>query len=172
MARALQPHPPTRVCRSFSRRATTKQTALWEILSAVRVSAKVVRFSPDWDETWRASDDGRALTGGGRIGSESIDILQIPAFLCRQTDLLEAAARTGRVINVKKGQFLAPWDVRNIADKLLQFGNENFFFTERGTTFGYNNLVADMRSLFWIREGRLPRDFRRDAFRAAPRRWW
>ena len=86
------------------------------------------------------------------LAAESIDILQIPAFLCRQTDLLEAAARTGRVINVKKGQFLAPWDVRNIADKLLQFGNEKFFFTERGTTFGYNNLVADMRSLFWIRE--------------------
>jgi 2-dehydro-3-deoxyphosphooctonate aldolase (KDO 8-P synthase) len=86
------------------------------------------------------------------LAAESIDILQIPAFLCRQTDLLEAAARTGRVINVKKGQFLAPWDVRNIGDKLLLFGNERFFFTERGTTFGYNNLVADMRSLFWIRE--------------------
>jgi 2-dehydro-3-deoxyphosphooctonate aldolase (KDO 8-P synthase) len=86
------------------------------------------------------------------LAAESIDILQIPAFLCRQTDLLQAAAKTGRVINVKKGQFLAPWDIRNIAGKLLQFGNEKFFFTERGTTFGYNNLVADMRSLFWIRE--------------------
>ena len=86
------------------------------------------------------------------IAAEFIDVLQIPAFLCRQTDLIEAAARTGRVVNVKKGQFLAPWDVRNIADKLIAFGNEKFFFTERGTTFGYNNLVADMRSLFWIRE--------------------
>jgi 2-dehydro-3-deoxyphosphooctonate aldolase (KDO 8-P synthase) len=86
------------------------------------------------------------------LAAETIDILQIPAFLCRQTDLLRAAASTGRVINVKKGQFLAPWDVRNIADKILEFGNEKFFFTERGTTFGYNNLVADMRSLFWIRE--------------------
>ena len=86
------------------------------------------------------------------VAAEFIDVLQIPAFLCRQTDLLEAAARTGRVVNVKKGQFLAPWDVRNIADKLIAFGNEQFFFTERGTTFGYNNLVADMRSLFWIRE--------------------
>ena len=86
------------------------------------------------------------------VAAEFIDVLQIPAFLCRQTDLLEAAARTGRVVNVKKGQFLAPWDVRNIADKLIAFGNEKFFFTERGTTFGYNNLVADMRSLFWIRE--------------------
>jgi 2-dehydro-3-deoxyphosphooctonate aldolase (KDO 8-P synthase) len=86
------------------------------------------------------------------IAAEFIDILQIPAFLCRQTDLIEAAAKTGRVVNVKKGQFLAPWDVRNIAEKLLAFGNERFFFTERGTTFGYNNLVADMRSLYWMRE--------------------
>jgi len=87
-----------------------------------------------------------------KIAAEHIDILQIPAFLCRQTDLIEACAKTGRVVNVKKGQFLAPWDVRPIADKLAHFGNERFFFTERGTTFGYNNLVADMRSLFWIRE--------------------
>jgi len=86
------------------------------------------------------------------IAADFIDILQIPAFLCRQTDLIHAAAKTGRVVNVKKGQFLAPWDVRNIAEKLLAFGNERFFFTERGATFGYNNLVADMRSLYWIRE--------------------
>ncbi len=86
------------------------------------------------------------------IAGEIIDVLQIPAFLCRQTDLLRAAAETGRVVNVKKGQFLAPWDVRNIAEKLSAFGNEKFIFTERGTTFGYNNLVADMRSLYWMRE--------------------
>ena len=86
------------------------------------------------------------------VAGEFIDVLQIPAFLCRQTDLLRTAAKTGRVLNVKKGQFLAPWDVRNIAEKLESFGCEKFFFTERGTTFGYNNLVADMRSLFWIRE--------------------
>jgi 2-dehydro-3-deoxyphosphooctonate aldolase (KDO 8-P synthase) len=86
------------------------------------------------------------------VAAEWIDILQIPAFLCRQTDLIQAAAETRRVVNVKKGQFLAPWDVRNIAEKLVAFGNERFFFTERGTTFGYNNLVADMRSLYWIRE--------------------
>ena len=91
-----------------------------------------------------------------RSASEWIDILQIPAFLCRQTDLIEAAGRTGRVVNVKKGQFLAPWDVKNIADKLRASGCERFFFTERGTTFGYNNLVADMRSLFWIREAGYP----------------
>ena len=80
------------------------------------------------------------------------DVLQIPAFLCRQTDLILAAAETGRVVNVKKGQFLAPWDVKNIADKLKAAGNERFFFTERGASFGYNALVADMRSLYWIRE--------------------
>src|SRR6266568_1332021 len=87
-----------------------------------------------------------------QIAGEKIDMLQIPAFLCRQTDLLRAAAETGRTINVKKGQFLAPWDVRNIAEKLIAFGNSQFCFTERGTTFGYNNLVADMRSLYWMRE--------------------
>ena len=86
------------------------------------------------------------------IAAEFIDVLQIPAFLCRQTDLIRAAAETGRVVNVKKGQFLAPWDVRPIAEKLDAFGAKKFFFTERGTTFGYNNLVADMRSLAWIRE--------------------
>src|SRR5246127_3031696 len=86
------------------------------------------------------------------IAGEKIDMLQIPAFLCRQTDLLQAAAETGRAINVKKGQFLAPWDLRNIAEKLIAFGNSQFCFTERGTTFGYNNLVADMRSLYWMRE--------------------
>lgn len=85
------------------------------------------------------------------IAAEFIDVLQIPAFLCRQTDLIRAAAETGRVVNVKKGQFLAPWDVSNIAEKMEAFGARKFFFTERGTTFGYNNLVADMRSLAWLR---------------------
>jgi 2-dehydro-3-deoxyphosphooctonate aldolase (KDO 8-P synthase) len=86
------------------------------------------------------------------IAGHVIDVLQIPAFLCRQTDLLRAAAETGRPVNVKKGQFLAPWDVKNIAEKLAAFGNRNFLFTERGTSFGYNNLVADFRSLYWMRE--------------------
>src|SRR4029453_8677695 len=108
------------------------------------------------------SDIGRELnipvttdvhsTAEAEIAGEKIDMLQIPAFLCRQTDLLRAAAQTGRVINVKKGQFLAPWDVRNIAEKLIAFGNEKFCFTERGTSFGYNNLIADMRSLYWMRD--------------------
>lgn len=86
------------------------------------------------------------------IAAKNIDLLQVPAFLCRQTDLLEAVAKTGRTVNVKKGQFLAPWDTVNIGDKLRSFGCEDFYITERGTSFGYNNLVADMRSLYWIRQ--------------------
>jgi 2-dehydro-3-deoxyphosphooctonate aldolase (KDO 8-P synthase) len=76
-----------------------------------------------------------------------VDILQIPAFLSRQTDLLKAASETGKVINVKKGQFLAPWDVPNIIEKLEHFGCQNILITERGACFGYNNLVSDMRSI-------------------------
>jgi 2-dehydro-3-deoxyphosphooctonate aldolase (KDO 8-P synthase) len=86
------------------------------------------------------------------VASRHVDLLQIPAFLCRQTDLIEAAARSGRAVNVKKGQFLSPWEVAPIAAKLRAAGCRKFFFTERGTTFGYNNLVADMRSIPWIRE--------------------
>jgi len=86
------------------------------------------------------------------LAGQYLDMLQIPAFLCRQTDLLVAGAETGKVVNVKKGQFLAPWDVPNIASKVLSSGNQRLLITERGSTFGYNNLVADMRSLAWIRE--------------------
>lgn len=78
---------------------------------------------------------------------EVVDILQIPAFLCRQTDLLIAAAATGRVVNVKKGQFLAPWDMKNVVAKLTESGNPNVLVTERGVSFGYNTLVTDMRAL-------------------------
>lgn len=79
--------------------------------------------------------------------AEAVDILQIPAFLCRQTDLLLAAAATGRVVNVKKGQFLAPWDMRNVVAKLTGAGNPKVLLTERGASFGYNTLVSDMRAL-------------------------
>jgi 2-dehydro-3-deoxyphosphooctonate aldolase (KDO 8-P synthase) len=79
--------------------------------------------------------------------AEVVDVLQIPAFLCRQTDLLVAAARTGRVVNVKKGQFLAPWDMKNVVAKITEAGNPNVMVTERGASFGYNTLVSDMRSL-------------------------
>ena len=81
------------------------------------------------------------------IAAEGADVLQIPAFLCRQTDLLLAAGRTGRAVNVKKGQFVAPWDMKHTVGKLLTTGNNRFFLTERGASFGYNNLVVDMRSL-------------------------
>ena len=84
--------------------------------------------------------------------AEVLDILQIPAFLCRQTDLLVKAAQTGKPINVKKGQFLAPWDIKNVVVKLEESGNINILLTERGATFGYNNLVVDMRSLVLMRE--------------------
>ena len=81
------------------------------------------------------------------VVSKYVDVLQIPAFLCRQTDLLVAAAKTGKVINVKKGQFLAPWDMTNVTKKIEQSGNKNILVTERGASFGYNTLVSDMRSL-------------------------
>ncbi|RAH97860.1 3-deoxy-8-phosphooctulonate synthase [Acuticoccus sediminis] len=81
------------------------------------------------------------------VVAETCDILQIPAFLCRQTDLLVAAAGTGRVVNVKKGQFLAPWDMTNVVRKVTESGNPNVLLTERGVSFGYNTLVSDMRSL-------------------------
>jgi len=79
--------------------------------------------------------------------ADVLDVIQIPAFLCRQTDLLVAAAKTGRVINIKKGQFLAPWDMRHVAEKVTGAGNQQVLLTERGTSFGYNTLVSDMRAL-------------------------
>jgi 2-dehydro-3-deoxyphosphooctonate aldolase (KDO 8-P synthase) len=83
--------------------------------------------------------------------AEAVDVLQIPAFLCRQTDLLLAAARTGRAVNIKKGQFVAPWDMSHAVDKVTGAGNPRVFVTERGSSFGYNNLVVDMRSLAVMR---------------------
>ncbi len=82
-----------------------------------------------------------------RPASEVLDVIQIPAFLCRQTDLILAASETGRAVNIKKGQFLAPWDVKNIIDKFISTGNGNLLITERGSSFGYNNLVVDFRAL-------------------------
>jgi 2-dehydro-3-deoxyphosphooctonate aldolase (KDO 8-P synthase) len=85
-----------------------------------------------------------------------VDVLQIPAFLCRQTDLILAAAATGKVVNIKKGQFLAPWDMRPVVAKIESAGNRRILLTERGASFGYNNLVADMRSLLVLRETGYP----------------
>jgi len=97
---------------------------------------KGFRVLTDIHEPWQAEPVGQVC-----------DVLQIPAFLCRQTDLLEAAARTGRIVNIKKGQFVSPWDIRHAAEKVAAAGNPHIFLTERGTSFGYNNLVVDMRSL-------------------------
>lgn len=105
-----------------------------EILSKVKAEIGVPIIT-DIHEPWQAE---RA--------AQVADMLQIPAFLCRQTDLLVAAAKTGKAVNVKKGQFLAPWDARNIVDKLREAGCEKILLTERGTSFGYNNLIVDLRS--------------------------
>lgn len=99
--------------------------------------------------------------------AEVVDILQVPAFLCRQSDLLEACARTGKPVNVKKGQFLAPWDAKNIVEKLRGFGASEIMLTERGTTFGYNALVVDMPGLETMRGFGVPVCF--DATHAAQR---
>ncbi len=88
--------------------------------------------------------------------AEAVDVLQIPAFLCRQTDLLVAAAATGKVVNVKKGQFLAPWDMTNVVAKITGAGNANVLVTERGVSFGYNTLVSDMRALPILKRGSAP----------------
>ena len=86
------------------------------------------------------------------IAAEVCEVLQVPAFLARQTDLLEACGRTGRVVNVKKGQFMAPWDMKNVVAKLAEVGNRRVLLTERGTTFGYGMLVNDMRAIPWMQE--------------------
>lgn len=106
-----------------------------EVLSAIRAEFGVPVLT-DVHESWQC-----------KPVAEVCDVLQIPAFLCRQTDLLLAAANTGRVLNVKKGQFLAPWDMKNIVQKVEATGNRGLLLTERGVTFGYNTLVVDMTSL-------------------------
>ena len=88
--------------------------------------------------------------------TDVLDVIQIPAFLCRQTDLIIKAAETGKIVNIKKGQFLAPWDMKNVVDKAVSTGNKNVWITERGTAFGYNNLVVDFRSLVIMREWGYP----------------
>ncbi|MBI2688839.1 MAG: 3-deoxy-8-phosphooctulonate synthase [Acidobacteria bacterium] len=105
------------------------------------LKAEGYRILTDIHEPWQAE-----------LAAAVCDVLQIPAFLCRQTDLLLAAAQTGRIVNIKKGQFVSPWDIRHAADKVAAAGNPHIFLTERGTSFGYNNLVVDMRSLAIMRD--------------------
>ena len=90
------------------------------------------------------------------VVSNHVDIIQIPAFLCRQTDLLVAAAKTNKIVNIKKGQFLAPWDMVNVTKKVSETGNDNILVTERGTSFGYNSLVSDMRSIPIMAKNKYP----------------
>ncbi len=106
-----------------------------EILDEVKIRTGV----PILSDVHRFEEIGRA--------AEVLDIVQVPAFLCRQTDFVVEIAKTGKAINLKKGQFLAPWDMKNVIEKVELTGNENILLTERGSSFGYNNLVADMRSL-------------------------
>lgn len=111
-----------------------------EILSAVKNEFKIAMLT-DIHESHEAKE-----------ASEVVDVLQIPAYLCRQTELLKSAALTGKAVNVKKGQFLAPWDMSNVVNKLRDFGAKNIIVTERGSSFGYNALVVDYRSLPQMRE--------------------
>jgi 2-dehydro-3-deoxyphosphooctonate aldolase (KDO 8-P synthase) len=97
--------------------------------------------------------------GQAKIAAEVCDVLQVPAFLARQTDLLEACGETGRVVNVKKGQFMAPWDMKNVVAKLAEIGNRRVLLTERGSTFGYGMLVNDMRAIPWMQETGAPAIF-------------
>jgi 2-dehydro-3-deoxyphosphooctonate aldolase (KDO 8-P synthase) len=127
----------------FSHRGPGLEKGL-EMLQKVKDTFGVPVVS-DIHESYQAEAAGQVL-----------DIIQIPAFLCRQTDLLVAAGKTNKVINVKKGQFLAPWDMKNVVTKLQETGNERILLTERGTTFGYNNLVVDYRSLITMREMDVP----------------
>ncbi len=114
-----------------------------EGLRVLRKVADEVKV-PVLTDVHEASDTARV--------AEVVDVLQIPAFLCRQTDLIVAAAKSGRAVNIKKGQFASPWDMQHAVDKCRAAGNDSVFLTERGTSFGYNNLVVDMRSLPIMRE--------------------
>lgn len=115
-----------------------------KILQKVK-KALDLKICTDIHEPWQAE---RA--------AEAVDMIQIPAFLCRQTDLLVAAARTGKLLNIKKAQFLAPWDMKNVVEKVRQSGNEKIFLCERGTSFGYNNLVVDMTSIIEMKKNNVP----------------
>lgn len=115
-----------------------------EVLQTIRSEFEVPVLT-DVHETWQC-----------KPVAEVCDVLQIPAFLCRQTDLIHAAAETGKVINIKKGQFLAPWDMKNVVKKVEETGNNRILLTERGTSFGYNTLVVDMTGLPQMRELEYP----------------
>lgn len=115
-----------------------------EILKKVKVEYGL-NICTDIHEPWQADEV-----------SEVADIIQIPAFLCRQTDLLTAAAQTGRIVNIKKGQFMAPWDMKHVVEKVRMSGNDRIMLSERGSCFGYNNLVVDMTSIVEMKKNHVP----------------
>lgn len=115
-----------------------------QILQKVREEL-ALKICTDIHEPWQAEKAAKVA-----------DMIQIPAFLCRQTDLLAAAAKTGKIVNIKKAQFLAPWDMKNVVEKVKRSGNENIFLCERGTSFGYNNLVVDMTSIIEMKKNNVP----------------
>ncbi|MBP6230262.1 MAG: 3-deoxy-8-phosphooctulonate synthase [Paludibacteraceae bacterium] len=127
----------------FSPRGVGLEKGL-EILQKIKTSLDIPILT-DVHETWQCKPVG-----------EVVDIIQIPAFLARQTDLLVAAAHTGKVVNIKKGQFMAPWDMQQVVNKMIESGNESILLTERGSSFGYNNLVVDMTSLLEMRKTGYP----------------
>ena len=129
-----------------------------EILAQVKEKYGVT-LATDIHEPWQCKE-----------ASKVIDLLQIPAFLSRQTDLLIAAAETGKAVNIKKGQFLAPWDMKNVVRKFEEVGNENIMLCERGSSFGYNNLVVDMRGLLEMRKFGYPVVFDDNTFSTNSRR--
>lgn len=129
---------------------------------ANRTSSKSFR-GPGMDEGLKMLDEVRRQVGVPiltdvhtaeqvPVVASVVDVLQTPAFLCRQTDFIEACARSGKPVNIKKGQFLAPWDCKNICEKMDAFGCREYMLCERGTTFGYNNLVVDMRGMYWMKD--------------------
>lgn len=115
-----------------------------EILKKVKQEYGL-KICTDIHEPWQAAK-----------AAEVADIIQIPAFLCRQTDLLVAAAQTGRIVNIKKGQFMAPWDMQHVVEKVRRSGNDKIMLSERGTSFGYNNLVVDMTSIIEMKKNQVP----------------
>lgn len=115
-----------------------------DILKKVKLEYGL-KICTDIHEPWQAAK-----------AAEVADIIQIPAFLCRQTDLLTAAAQTGRIVNIKKGQFMAPWDMRHVVEKVRMSGNDKIMLSERGTSFGYNNLVVDMTSIIEMKKNNVP----------------
>lgn len=115
-----------------------------DILKKVKLEYGL-KICTDIHEPWQAAK-----------AAEVADIIQIPAFLCRQTDLLTAAAQTGRIVNIKKGQFMAPWDMQHVVEKVRMSGNDKIMLSERGTSFGYNNLVVDMTSIIEMKKNNVP----------------